>query len=235
MGGSIKKYRNEWKYNLTNQQLAMINNRLDKIMDRDSHGDNGRYVIHSLYFDDHNDESLRDTASGYYKRYKYRIRFYDNDLSYITLEKKEKLYGRCHKRHCKLTIDEYNQIINKDYLDLVYDTDKQLLKEFIVDIMTRDVQPKVIVNYERIAYVEEITNVRITLDMKISAAYDFDNFLTNDYISFPVQESLYNVLEVKFDDILPSYIKNIVESYSFNQLAFSKYYYCRYMLDNYLR
>ena len=156
-------------------------------------------------------------------------------MSYITLEKKEKLYGRCHKRHCKLTIDEYNQIINKDYLDLVYDTDKQLLKEFIVDIVTRDVQPKVIVNYERIAYVEEITNVRITLDMKISAAYDFDNFLTNDYINIPVQESLYNVLEVKFDDILPSYIKNIVESYSFNQLAFSKYYYCRYMLDNYLR
>lgn len=231
----IKKYRNEWKYNLTNQQLSMLNNRLEKILPRDAHGDNGKYVIHSLYFDDNKDESLRDTASGYYKRYKYRIRYYDNDLSYITLEKKEKLYGRCHKRQCRLTLDEFDLILKNDVLDLVYETDKKLLKEFIVDIMTRDVQPKVIVDYERIAYVEELTNVRITLDTKITASYDFENFLKNNYIRFPVQESLYSVLEVKYDDILPSYIKNIIESYNFKQLAYSKYYYCRYMLDSYMR
>ena len=213
----------------------MLNNRLDKVISRDPHGDNGKYVIHSLYFDDYKDESLRDTAYGFYKRYKYRIRYYDNDLSYITLERKEKLFGRCHKVQCKLTIDEFNKIIKNDVLDIVYETDKKLLKEFIVDIMTRNLQPKVIVDYERIAYVEEMTNVRITLDTKITASYDFDNFLKNDYIRFPVQQSLFSVLEVKYDDILPSYIKRIIESYNFNQLAYSKYYYCRYMLDSYMR
>lgn len=96
-------------------------------------------------------------------------------------------------------------------------------------------QPKVIVDYERIAYVEEITNVRITFDMKISASSDIDNFLTGDYIKYYVQENNYNVLEVKFDDILPSFIRNIVESYNFNQTSFSKYYYCRKLIDSYLR
>ena len=231
----MKKYREEWKYNLTNQELSMLNNRLEKIMDRDSHGKNGEYVIHSLYFDDEKDGSLRDTASGYYKRYKYRIRFYDEDLSYITLEKKEKLYGKCHKRSCKITPEIFEKILNRDVFDLVYDTDKKLLKEFIVDIMTRNVQPKVIIDYRRIAYVEEITNVRITFDMDITAGYEFDKFLTGDYLQIPIHESIFNVLEVKFDDILPSYIRNIVESYNYNQLAFSKYYYGRYTIDNSIR
>ena len=117
--------------NLTNQQLSMLNNRLEKVMDRDSHGKNGEYVIHSLYFDDEKDEALRETAMGYYKRYKYRIRFYDEDLSYITLEKKEKLFGRCHKRHCKIDKEIFEKILNRDIFDLVYETDKKLLKEFL--------------------------------------------------------------------------------------------------------
>ena len=44
-----------------------------------------------------------------------------------------------------------------------------------------------------------------------------------------------NVLEVKFDDILPSYIRNIIESFGFKQTSFSKYYYGRKILDCYLR
>ena len=50
-------------------------------------------------------------------------------------------------------------------------------------------QPKVIIDYERIAYVEEITNVRITFDMKISASYELENFLDGDYQSFYVLPS----------------------------------------------
>lgn len=44
-----------------------------------------------------------------------------------------------------------------------------------------------------------------------------------------------NVLEAKFDEILPSYIKNIVESYNFKQTSFSKYYYGRKIMDCYMR
>ena len=95
--------------------------------------------------------------------------------------------------------------------------------------------PKVIIDYERIAYVEEITNVRITFDMKISASYELDNFLDGDYQSLYILQSGLNVLEVKFDDILPSHIRNIVESYSFKQSSFSKYYYGRKIIDSYFR
>ena len=156
-------------------------------------------------------------------------------MSYIVLEKKEKIEGRCHKKSCKITTDEYNQIISDDAVDLIFNTDKKLIKELAVDMLIHDYKPKVIIDYERIAYVEEITNVRITFDMKISASYQLENFLDGDYQSFYVLPSGLNVLEVKFDAILPSYIRNIVESYNYNQSSFSKYYYGRKILDCYMR
>lgn len=203
-------------------------------MELDTHSsDSGRYFIHSLYFDDYKDTSVYTTDSGLSKRYKWRIRYYGDDLTYIVLEKKEKLESRCHKKSCKITVEEYNSIVSGNITDIVYDTDKQLIKELAVDMLTRNYRPKVIVDYERIAFVEEITNVRITFDMKISASYELENFLNGDYQSFYVLPSEMNVLEVKFDDILPSHIRNIVESYNFKQTSFSKYYYGRKIIDSY--
>ena len=82
---------------------------------------------------------------------------------------------------------------------------------------------------------EEITNVRITIDLKISASYELDRFLEGDYSKFYILPKGMNVLEVKFDDILPSYIKNIVESYGYLQSSFSKYFFGRKILDSYMR
>lgn len=196
---------------------------------------NGRYLIHSLYFDDYKNTSLYTTEAGVFKRFKWRIRYYGDDLSYIVLERKEKLNGKCHKKSCKITISEYNAIVSGNITDIVYDTKKKLIRELARDMLLFDYKPKIIIDYERIAYVEEITNVRITFDAKISASDDLDSFLTGDYTKYYVQGTGENVLEVKFDNILPSYIKNIVESYNFIQTSFSKYYYGRKVIDSYLR
>ena len=196
---------------------------------------NGRYLIHSLYFDDYKDISIYTTNSGLSKRFKWRIRYYGNDLSYIVLEKKEKIEGRCHKKSCKITVDQYNQIVSGDVIDLVFETKEKLVKELAIEMLIHNYKPKVIIDYERIAYVEEITNVRVTFDMKISASYELENFLDGDYQSFYVLPSGINVLEVKFDNILPSYIRNIVESYNFKQCSFSKYLYGRKIIDCYMR
>ena len=195
----------------------------------------GSYLIHSLYFDDYKDTSVYTTESGLSKRFKWRIRYYDDDLSYIVLERKEKIASRCHKKSCRLTLDEYESIVTGNITDIVYDTEKKLIKELARDMMLYDYRPKVIVDYERIAYVEDITNVRVTFDLKISASYELEHFLDGNYTKFYLQESNMNVLEVKFDDILPSYIRNIIESYNFKQSSFSKYYYSRKILDCYMR
>ena len=221
---------------LTNQELSLLKSRLSEAMEIDSHTPSGgRYLIHSLYFDDYKDTSIYTTDSGLSDRFKWRIRYYGDDLSYIVLEKKEKKEGRCHKKSCKITIDEYNKIISEDASSLIFETEKKLIKELAVDMLINNYKPKIIIDYERIAYVEEITNVRVTFDMKISASYELENFLDGDYQSFYVLPSGVNVLEVKFDSFLPSYIRNIIESYNFKQGSFSKYYYGRKIIDSYMR
>ena len=195
----------------------------------------GSYLIHSLYFDDYKNTSVYTTESGLSKRFKWRIRYYDDDVSYLVLERKEKIASRCHKKSCLLTIDEYNSIISGSIADIVYDTDKSLIKELARDMMIYGYIPKVIVDYERIAYVEEITNVRVTFDLRIAASYELEHFLDGNYLKYFLQESYMNVLEVKFDEILPSYIRNIIESYNFKQSSFSKYYYCMKIIDCYNR
>ena len=205
-------------------------------MELDSHiKDKGRYLIHSLYFDDYKDTSVYTTIAGLSERFKWRIRYYDDDLSYIVLERKEKKEGRCHKKSCVLTVKEYELITSGNVLELVYDTKKRVIKELIRDMLMYDYRPKIIIDYERIAYVEEITNVRITFDMKIAASYELEQFLNGDYTKFYINPSGINILEVKFDDILPSHIRNIIESYGFKQTSFSKYYYGRKIVDSYLR
>ncbi len=116
----------------------------------------GRYTIHSLYFDNYKDTSIYTTESSLSTRYKWRIRYYGNDLTYVVLEKKEKQDGRCHKKSCKLTLEEFEKIISGDPTDLIFETKKNLIKELAVDMLCYDYKPKVIVDYERIAYVEEI-------------------------------------------------------------------------------
>ena len=232
----IKKYRSEWKYSLSNQDLSLLKSRISQVMKLDPHTPAcGRYLIHSLYFDNYKDTSVYTTKAGSSKRYKWRIRYYGDDLTYMILEKKIKHDSRCHKKYCKITLDEYEKIISGNITDIVYETRKNLIKELACDMLMFDYRPKIIIDYERIAYVEEITNVRVTFDMKISASYELDHFLDGNYTKFYLQPSGLNLLEVKFDYILPSYIRKIVESYSFNQISFSKYYYGRKIIDSYMR
>ena len=109
----MKTYRNEWKYQITNQELSLLKSRISKVLEIDPHiKENDRYYIHSLYFDDNKDTSVYTTSSGLSNRYKWRIRYYDNDLSYIVLEKKIKKESRCHKKSCLITIDDYDCIVN---------------------------------------------------------------------------------------------------------------------------
>lgn len=82
-------YRHELKHRVNIADYYILRNRLKYLMDLDPHGDeNGMYLIRSLYFDNAEDKALREKIDGVDNREKFRIRFYNNDKSYIRLEKK---------------------------------------------------------------------------------------------------------------------------------------------------
>lgn len=219
----IKKYRNEWKYCCTVNDVGVISNRLTALLDKDSYGNDGKYEVHSLYFDDYKDSGARENDAGVSKRFKYRIRYYNEQHQFMKLECKEKAGGLCHKDSCLITPEEYRKILEGAIEELFWQTEKPLLQKFCLRCMTKKLEPKAIIHYERTAYVDEITNIRITLDKNISVSNDFSNFTDGDYMRYPIQEKEQSVLEVKFDDILPGYIRHMLTNRHLTQTAFSKY------------
>ncbi|MBD5469759.1 MAG: polyphosphate polymerase domain-containing protein [Lachnospiraceae bacterium] len=228
----MKRYRNEWKYRLPEADLAVIENRLAAVMDLDYHsGQSGNYEIHSLYFDDYKDTCAKENEAGVSRRFKYRIRHYGSTPVILKLERKEKMDGRCHKDSAIITKEMCQKILDGSADELYWETEDPLIRKFCVHMMTRLFEPKAIISYERAAYVEEIANVRITLDKNISVSDHVEEFLTGDYLNYPIQEKSEHVLEVKFDDILPGYIKSIVSNKNLQQSSFSKYYLGRLKLQ----
>lgn len=221
----MKKFRNEWKYVCTDKELLDVESRAKGVLSLDSHaGDDGKYSVHSLYFDNSSYSCAYDTESGVGRRFKYRIRYYGESTDVLRLERKEKSYGRGRKMSCYISREIYRNIMEGQMDDVFWNTENVILKQFCVDVWKKGLTPKVIIDYERVAYVDEQTNTRITLDKNIRSSAEIDEFLTGNYISVPIMKQGNHVLEVKFDDILPGYIKKALYIDSLQQTSFSKYY-----------
>lgn len=79
-------FRHELKYRIGYPQYLELRRRLRTVMSADSHtGDDGRYLIRSIYFDNYRDKALREKIDGVSRREKFRIRYYNDDISYMTL------------------------------------------------------------------------------------------------------------------------------------------------------
>lgn len=86
------RYRHEYKYEITYADYYELRARLGCLMQRDPHvGADGKYRIHSLYFDNCNDTALREKLDGVAKREKFRIRYYGDAPTQLSLEKKQGL------------------------------------------------------------------------------------------------------------------------------------------------
>jgi hypothetical protein len=221
----MKQYRNEWKYCCAEAALQQAESRLRAVLPLDAHTEaSGRYELHSLYFDDAQNTCAHETEAGLPQRFKYRIRYYGPSPHALQLERKEKLQSRCHKAACPLTLAQYRLILAGEYTALLRTCEEPLLQRFGADCLARGFRPALIVDYERTAFVEENWNVRITVDRNISASRAVEHFLTGDYQRYPVQAHGQHILEVKFDEILPSYIRHAAYLEQMQQTAFSKYY-----------
>ena len=70
-------------------------------------------------------------------------------------------------------------------------------------------------------------NKRITFDKNIGVSRDVGRFFDRDIHAIPTMETGAHILEVKYDELLPDYIRKIVDFGSLHKTAFSKYYYAR--------
>lgn len=214
-------YRYEKKFIINNLQMEILKNNLSAALYLDSNikNEDGCYFIRSMYFDDYKDTSYNQVIDGISKREKYRIRFYDLDPSYITLEKKSKVNNLGKKDKDKLTKEEVENFIN----GIENIGNKPVVNELERAIKTRFYRPVIIIDYLRRAYTYPINDVRITLDYNISCSYQVDKFFESDINTIPLMEKNMAILEVKYNDFLPDVLKQIIDINNLEITSFSKY------------
>lgn len=218
-------FRHEWKHEISYVDMISLRSRLSAVMQQDSHAVSGRYKIRSLYFDNFRDKALLEKINGANTREKFRVRYYNDDLSLVLLEKKSKAGGLCSKEQAVITVEEARFITNKD-IESLSKSEKALVKELCYKMRTEGLEPKTIVDYIREPFVYAPGNVRVTLDYDIRTGLTGTDFLTPDCVMVPAGNAPI-ILEVKWDEFLPAVIRDVVQVPGTHTSAFSKYAACR--------
>ncbi|MBO6134114.1 MAG: polyphosphate polymerase domain-containing protein [Lachnospiraceae bacterium] len=219
------KYRHEWKHIISYADYLAIKSRMNAVAIPDPHAKDGKYLIRSLYMDNMNDKALREKVDGVNMREKFRIRYYNNDTSLIHLEKKSKTNGLGTKFSALLSHEEAQKIVDLD-LDWMMDSERPLVKELYCKMISPGLRAKTIVDYTREPFIYAPGNVRVTLDYNIRTGLNCTDFLNPDCVTVPAGDAPI-ILEVKWDEFLPSVIRDAVQVPNRRVSAFSKYAQCR--------
>ena len=223
------EYRHELKFLVTDNQLKLLAFRLSPFLKKDINQVEDFYLIKSLYFDNFNNSYLMENLNGEDRRSKYRIRVYDNSLNVIKLEKKSKVRGMTRKEAVNISEEECMQLM-QGVIPIRESAENNKKLRMFTEMKVNGLKPCVIVEYARTAYVNKIGNVRITFDRNIKGA-TAKEFFSNTSKVYPVLPKGIHILEVKYDEFLPSYIYDLIDDGTLQQTAFSKYRYARDIVE----
>ena len=219
------EFRHEWKHEIGVSDAIAIRQRLRTVARPDPHAVEGRYKIRSLYFDNLADKALREKLDGVNCREKFRIRYYNDDPSLIRLEKKSKRSGLGSKQSAVLTAEEAQAIVD-GRLDWMPESGRPLVQELYAKMRSQGLRPKTIVDYIREPYLYGPGNVRVTLDYNIRTGLGCTDLLDPDCVTVPAGDAPI-ILEVKWDEYLPTVIRDLIQLTGCRTTAFSKYAICR--------
>lgn len=221
--------RHELKFFINPVEYQVLSRVLDTTLHRDPNGDeNNEYHIRSLYFDDIWNSAVVDKLSGVKDRNKYRMRIYNFSDRFIRMECKTKVGSLISKRSIAIPKLLAEQLIAGDPTGLER-TRSGLLRDVYREMKINILRPVVIVDYVREAYLHEAEEVRITFDKQLRTGLGSTDIF-NPYV--PTVSPFDHgeiILEVKYNRVLPPYIRDILCSHvhGAQNSAISKYCWCR--------
>ena len=221
--------RHELKFFINEMQYFVLSGILDQVLERDPNGDEyNEYHIRSLYFDTVFNDALYDKLNGVQNRDKYRIRIYNFSDSIIKLECKTKVGSLISKRSMTIPKLLCEQLIAGDPTGLET-TRSGLLNDVYREMTVRLLRPVVLVDYVREAYLHPAEEVRITFDKQLRSGMRSTDLFNPNVPTIPPFDNNEIILEVKYNRMLPPYIRDILCTYCPNALqsAISKYTWCR--------
>jgi len=221
--------RHELKFFINEMQYFVLSGVLDSILQRDPNGDEyNEYHIRSCYFDTVYNTALFDKVDGVQNRDKYRIRIYNFSDKVIKLECKTKVGNLISKRSLSIPKLLCEQLLAGDPAGLET-TRSGLLNDVYREMTVNLMKPVVLVDYVREAYLHPAEEVRITFDKQLRTGLRNTDLFDPYVPTVPPFDNNEIILEVKYNRMLPSYIRDILSTYcqGAQPSAISKYTWCR--------
>ena len=215
----LKVFRHEYKYAISYEEMLRLREKLNDLLtiDRDPNG----YMIRSLYFDSINDIDYYEKLDGLINRKKIRIRIYEPNPKIIKLELKSKYDYHQQKESLIITKEEADELIKENY-EVLLNHKEDVANKFYTILKTNCYKPKVIIEYQRIAYTTR-SGTRITFDFDIKKTNRVESFFNEDIDYYKITNPQNVVLEIKFDRFLEPYISKVLGNYIANKESYSKY------------
>lgn len=212
----MEQFRHEIKYFINRSTALSLSKRLDAALSRDDHCMEDAYTVRSLYFDDVYKSSLMDKLNGHSASRKFRLRYYNHEINHINAEVKVKKSGFI-KKYAEPVGD-----VNTWNL-MAHTKSEGVLSKYAIAYKQKRLRPKVIIYYKRLAWTYKPLNIRITIDYDLRYSENVSRFTDVHSPMVSMGEDRLAILEVKYNQFLPSFIKKIMANTTAEFVSISKY------------
>ena len=219
--------RYEHKYLIDKDTYIRILSVMDEHMELDEHNPGHEpYTIANIYYDTDDNRLIRKSLEKPIYKEKLRLRSYgvpDKDAK-VFLEIKKKFNGIVNKRRTVLSLEEaYNFTRTGVTPELKKYMNKQVLNEITYFLKLYDLQPKLYIAYDRVAYFEKDNpDLRISFDTNIRSRR-YDLYLEYGDYGEQLLEPCTYLMEVKTGLAKPLWLTRMLTEMGIRRMSFSKY------------
>lgn len=213
--------RYEKKYVVRKEQYEQLVKLMEPYMELDEYG---RHTICNIYYDTQSYELIRTSLEKPAYKEKLRLRSYGipTDESQVFLELKKKVQGIVYKRRIAMPYREVEPFL----LGKEPEVKTQIHKEISYFMKQYDPSAKVVIAYDRMAYVQKDNpDIRITFDFAIRARQDHLDLRFGDVGAMLLKEEEV-LMEVKVPNSLPLWLCNVFACVGVFPTSYSKYGTC---------
>ena len=229
-----QRSRYELKYVIDEACARRVKDFVRSYLHRDAHSIPGmryHYPIYSLYVDGPGLMLYHATVQAQRNRLKLRVRYYDHEPSSpVFCEIKRRVNDVIIKERAAIRRSSLPRLLNghhprrEDLLDDQKADAYDALRHFCELRGSLLARPRIIVYFEREAWISpQDDSVRVTFDREAAATHYCNNLRPSDWTDARIPGV---ILELKFDDRFPGWMRELVHSCDLHRTPMGKYVHC---------